>query len=126
MERIFCVAQTEKGLLIHHYEDFKESGNENLVHFVGTYKDCVGFITRSNAAKELIDSANREHEEYELITAEECLKELNNIEETYTREEVFLIAQRSIYAVINNILTENTERTIKQVINSEIDTVKLF
>ncbi len=48
------------------------------------------------------------------------------LSETYTREEVYTIAERSIHAVINNILTENTEKPITQVINSEIDTVKLF
>lgn len=80
----------------------------------------------SLAAQELIDSANREHEEYELITAEECLEQLNELEQTFTREEVYAVAERSVHAVINNILTENTEKTIKQVINSEIDTIKLF
>lgn len=72
------------------------------------------------------EAINKKHNKYELITAEECLEELENLEKTYTREEVYLVAQRSVHAVINNILTDNKDKTIKEIINSEIDTVKLF
>lgn len=59
---------------------------------------------------------------HELLTAQEVLDEL----ETYTREEVYLVAQRSVHQVINNLLTDNKSMTMDQVINSQIDTVKLF
>ena len=60
---------------------------------------------------------------HELLTAQEALNEL---EETFTREEVYLVAQRSVHQVINNLLTDNKTMTMDQVINSQIDTVKLF
>lgn len=60
---------------------------------------------------------------HELLTAKEALGEL---EETFTREEVYLVAQRSVHQVINNLLTDNKTMTMDQVINSQIDTVKLF
>ena len=44
----------------------------------------------------------------------------------YTREEVYLVAERSVHAVINNLLTDNKTRTMREIINSEIDTVKMF
>lgn len=59
---------------------------------------------------------------HELLTAQEVLNEL----ETFTREEVYLVASRSVHQVINNLLTDNKTMTMDQVINSQIDTVKLF
>lgn len=43
----------------------------------------------------------------------------------YTREEIYLVAQRSVHAAINNILSKNNPKPISEIINSEIDTVKL-
>ena len=62
---------------------------------------------------------------HELITAQEVLDKLEDME-TYTREEVYLVANRSVHAVINNLLTDNRTRTVHEIINSEIDTVKIF
>lgn len=59
--------------------------------------------------KELIDSANRKHEDIE----------------TYTREEVRMVALNSINAVLSYMLKEEHPH-VTQIINSEIDTVKLF
>lgn len=67
----------------------------------------------------------RKHKTYELLTAQEALNELEDMK-TYTREEVYLIAERSVRAAINNILSENNSKPISEIINSEIDTVKLF
>lgn len=132
--------------------------NEEVIHFIGTYKECLDFIARSTAAQELIDSTTFQigdkvkpssvcrplYGDPDVLTVVDIdagmyLTDiyptiwLNEIEltavqkkETYTREEVYLVAQRSVHAVINNLLTDNRTRTVDEVINSEIDTVKLF
>jgi len=136
----YCVIH-EQGFKILDYNTFKESGNEQVVHFIGTYKECLDFISRSTAAQELVDSTNREHkieQPYYQGDGNHSVKELESIcrqykeyvhqlmtRETYTREEVYLVAERSIHKAINNILTQEHTK-ISEVINSEIDTVKLF
>lgn len=65
------------------------------------------------------------NQEYQFINAEQALKELDEVKELYTREEVYQIAERNVHAVINGFLTDNC-KSITQIINSEIDTVKLF
>lgn len=126
-----------KGFQIFDYNTFKKSGDKSTIHFIGTYKECLNFIARSTAAQELVASANREHEEYFIIDSTWPSRRWNDDmtdyidlsgepEKTFTREEVYLVAQRSVHAVINNLLTDNRTRTIKEVINSEIETVKLF
>jgi len=58
----------------------------------------------------------------ELLTYLQCCY---TNDKTYTREEVYLVAERSVRKAINNILTQEHTK-ISEVINSEIDTVKLF
>lgn len=113
MDTTYCVIH-DKGFFIKEYDSCKIYEDDSVVHFIGTYKECLGFITRSNAAQELVDSANKEHEE-----------------ETYTREEVYLVAERSVHIYLRQILKKmvsptSEEYTVEQIINSEIDTVKLF
>ena len=91
-----------------------------------------------------------EQEEYKLVSAEEALKELDaNSDYTevakrladfygieyvnlYTREEVYQVAwyvfqkARTIIAKQRDWSLLFTEEQIKQIINSEIETVKLF
>lgn len=108
MKEAYCVFYYCNEFVIMNYQIFKENQYTSVVHFIGTYAECEEFINRSNAAQELIDSANREHEE------------------TYTKKEVYLIAERSVRAAINNILSNDNPKPISEIINSEIDTVKLF
>lgn len=75
-------------------------------------------VLESNPPKYRTNTFTINFEEYEL----ELVHEL----ETYTREEVYLVASRSVHQVINNLLTDNKTMTMDQVINSQIDTVKLF
>ena len=109
MNSTFVVIQYIDGFSILTYNDYTFSKRNDIIVYTGDYDSCQEFVNRSIAAQELVDSANREYKE-----------------ETYTREEVYLVAQRSVHAVINNLLTDNRTQTIDQVINSEIDTVKLF
>lgn len=60
------------------------------------------------------------------LYVESELYEVDIPNKTYTREEVYLIAERSVRASINNILSENNSKPISEIINSEIGTVKLF
>lgn len=104
----YCVFHYCNEFVIMKYETFKANQYTSIVHFIGTYAECEGFVNRSVAKQELVNSANREHEE------------------TYTREEVYLIAERSVRAAISNILSNDNPKPISEIINSEIDTVKLF
>lgn len=67
----------------------------------------------------------------ELITAQEALDELEDAE-TYTREEVYQVAwyvlqkTRTIIAKQKDWSVLFSEEQIKYIINSEIDTVKIF
>jgi len=59
---------------------------------------------------------------HELITAQEALNELEN---TYTREQCFLVAKRSTELFIRECLLKDKSRS-DEIINSEIDTLNLF
>lgn len=137
--------QDWNGFAIMTYKEIKRTDTQNPVLYTGTYDECKSFISRSIAAQELVDSANKEHDLYFIkdetwpsrrwnkdmtdyidLSGDEQLYEQEQLKEIYTREEVYLVAQRSVHAVINNLLTDNRTRTMKQVIDSEIDTVKLF
>lgn len=104
----YCVFHDGNEFIIMNHQTFKENQDTSIVHFIGTYQECQEFVNRSVAKQELVNSANREHEE------------------TYTREEVYLIAERSVRAAISNILSNDNPKPISEIINSEIDTVKLF
>lgn len=66
-------------------------------------------LQRAQVKHELIASANREHEDVDVTEVAKRLADLYNIEyvNLYTREEVYLVAERSVHAVINNMLTDN-------------------
>lgn len=118
----YCVIHTDKGFKIVEYESFKQLKSKRTIFRTGTYRECLGFIARSNAVQELVASTNKEHVpnyKYEHLYGT-ALSE----QETYTREEVFLIAER--VALRLGAIHDGNEDHIKQVINSEIDTLKLF
>lgn len=60
----YCVYHNGEEFLIDSYQEFQDRNDTAVVHFIGTYHECEAYINRSIAAQELIDSANREHEEY--------------------------------------------------------------
>lgn len=60
------------------------------------------------------------------LYVESELYEVEQLKETYTRGEAYLAAERSVRAAINNILLEDNPKPIREIINNEIDNVKLF
>lgn len=58
---------------------------------------------------------------YEVTTAQEVLKELDDME-TYTREEVYEVARRCMRTADSSL----NDEWVAIYINSEIDTVKIF
>lgn len=51
---------------------------------------------------------------------------IQRIKTSYTREEVYQVAKRSVEVFVGECLTKGEPAPLDKIINNEIDTVKLF
>lgn len=112
------------------HKNFSEFCNSNGI----CLEDLVCYIYEENGvATQDVTTAN----EIEQLLYSKCLEECEfkpkkSKQETYTREEVYSITKKVITWMLNRV-NENSnidfcfsDKTVDEIINSEIDTVKLF